>query len=240
MESSGIVIDGLSVAYGEHHIFDHFNATFEPNEIVSILGPSGCGKTTLLNSIIGIKSYSNGVISGLSRHRFGYVFQEPRLIPWLTVEKNLAYALSHRLSKETYIEKRNAILDVVELSDKLHRYPSQLSGGEQQRIALARAFLIPSDGLLMDEAFKGLDLVTKQAIQKAFLKLWLLTPKTVIAVSHDVEEAVAISDRILLFSRSPVQIIKDIRFKPHQIRSTDETTRRELVAMVSAAIQKES
>jgi NitT/TauT family transport system ATP-binding protein len=238
MEKTGIVIEDLSLHYGEHTIYEDFNLSFEPNQIVSILGPSGCGKTTLLNAIVGLTAYTKGTIGGVLSQGFGYVFQEPRLIPWLTVEKNLDYALSHTMAHDLYMEKRKASLEVLDLKNKLSRYPHQLSGGEQQRVALARAFLKPSEGLLMDEAFKGLDLVTKQAILTAFLKLWKLSPKTVIAVSHDVSEAVMISDRILLFSKSPVTILQDLKLKPHQVRSQDEQERLALIADIRAEIQK--
>ncbi len=236
MENKGIIIDSLCLGYGENRIYDDFNVTFKPREIVSILGPSGCGKTTLLNSIVGIKPIETGAITGPANHRFGYVFQEPRLIPWLTVECNLEFAVGHTMSAKTYIEKRDVLLDTLELRGKLNRYPHQLSGGEQQRIALARAFLIPSEGLLMDEAFKGLDMLTKQAVIHAFIKLWSLSPKTVIAVSHDVTEAAMISDRILFFSKSPVRIVKDIQLSSAQIRTSDEATKLQVVNWIESVI----
>lgn len=238
MENPSIVIKDLSISYSGHVIYDGFNLSLAHNQIVSILGPSGCGKTTLLNAIVGLVPPSKGSIQGLEGRGFGYVFQEPRLIPWLTVERNLLYAIGHALPHELYIEKRNAILEILDLRNKLPRYPHQLSGGEQQRVALARAFLMPSEGLLMDEAFKGLDLITKQSILTAFIKLWELTPKTVIAVSHDIAEAVMISDRILLFSKDPVRITKDMALKPHQIRCGDEAVKQELIADIRAEIQK--
>lgn len=238
MEKDGILITNLSAGYGENSLYNAFDLHFLPRQIVTILGPSGCGKTTLLNIISGITPFQKGVIAGGEHHQFGYVFQEPRLVPWLTVDQNLTFALS-RIPETTHSAvRKHLILETLGLEDKRQRYPHQLSGGEQQRVALARAFLMPSDGLLMDEAFKGLDLLTKTATIDAFIALWQLEPKTVIAVSHDIHEAVVISDRVLIFSNSPVTVTTDMTLSPAEARSKDVAIHNRLIEKLKQKMGK--
>lgn len=238
MEGAGIRLKGLTKRYGDHILYEGFDLYLPKHEIISILGPSGCGKTTLLNFIAGLTEAEGGSIEGIHAEKLGYMFQEPRLIPWLTVEQNLSFALSHVLDQQTYVEKRDRILTRLDMQSKLKRYPHQLSGGEQQRIALARAFLMPSDVLLMDEAFKGLDLVTKNALLKAFIDLWTKDPKTVVAVSHDISEAVMLSDCILLFSKSPVKVLTKICLTEERRRSTDPDMHQRLSEELKAEMLK--
>jgi NitT/TauT family transport system ATP-binding protein len=167
---------------------------------VTMVGPSGCGKSTFLNIVSGVETPTSGTVSvkadNGSAARLGYVFQDPRLLPWRTVEDNLVYV--HRDKSE---EKRRDIaryLDMVGLQGFEQMYPAHLSGGMQQRVGIARAFSVEPDLLLMDEPFSHLDAITARALREELQAIWQKTQKTVLFVTHDVLEAVQLSDRIII------------------------------------------
>jgi len=167
---------------------------------VTMVGPSGCGKSTFLNIVSGVETPTSGSISVRaddgSPARLGYVFQDPRLLPWRTVVDNLMYV--HRDKTE---EKRDQIaryLDMVGLQGFDQMYPAHLSGGMQQRVGIARAFSVEPDLLLMDEPFSHLDAITARALREELQSIWQQTKKTVLFVTHDVLEAVQLSDRIII------------------------------------------
>ncbi|MDM8534531.1 ABC transporter ATP-binding protein [Clostridiaceae bacterium HSG29] len=198
-----IEISNLSKKYNENIIFKSFNLTIENNQITTILGPSGCGKTTLLNLISEIDTDYSGDITGLNHNKISYIFQEPRLLNWLTVYENIELV-------ENNEELIKNILEIVDLENDINLYPPDLSGGMKQRVSIARAFCYPSDLLLMDEGFIGLDLKMKLELIKYFIKIWQNNKKTVIYITHDIDEALLISDRIIQFSNKPITIINDI------------------------------
>lgn len=198
-------ICGLNFAYGDKSIFDNFNLDIPIGQVVCIMGASGCGKTTLLNCISGqLKfegqiSYGQNGNSDLLSKSISYVFQQPRLIPSMTVAKNIEYVLPNTLSKEQKALKVNQVIEKMQLADCVNSCPRYISGGQASRVALARALAVDSDIMLMDEPFKGLDIKLKKQI------LDILTPlikdKTVVFVTHDVEEALAMADRVIVLNR---------------------------------------
>ena len=200
-------IKNLSKSFGDKRIFKNFNVEFEKGKITAIMGKSGIGKTTLLKAIANLTDYqgeieSDGAIS--------YVFGEASLIPSLTVKQNLSYAVSHVIKDKKVRE--NAIYDIleqVELGDEANSLPWNLSTGMAQRVSLARGFLYPSNVLIMDEPFRGLDTALKSRLQKYFLKLLSKDNKTVVLITHDVNEALLLADRILVFDNRPVNIVFD-------------------------------
>lgn len=200
-------IKNLSKSFGDKRIFKNFNVEFEKGKITAIMGKSGIGKTTLLKAIANLTDYqgeieSDGAIS--------YVFGEASLIPSLTVKQNLSYAVSHVIKDKKVRE--NAIYDIleqVELGDEANSFPWNLSTGMAQRVSLARGFLYPSNVLIMDEPFRGLDTALKSRLQKYFLKLLSKDNKTVVLITHDVNEALLLADRILVFDNRPVNIVFD-------------------------------
>ena len=200
-------IKNLSKSFGDKHIFKNFNVEFEKGKITAIMGKSGIGKTTLLKAIANLTDYqgeieSDGAIS--------YVFGEASLIPSLTVKQNLSYAVSHVIKDKKVRE--NAIYDIleqVELGDEANSFPWNLSTGMAQRVSLARGFLYPSNVLIMDEPFRGLNTALKSRLQKYFLKLLSKDNKTVVLITHDVNEALLLADRILVFDNRPVNIVFD-------------------------------
>lgn len=169
---------------------------------VSIVGPSGCGKSTLLNILSGIETPTSGTVSISSNGepaRIGYVFQSPRLLPWRTVIDNLMFVQGERT--EGARDRCRRFLDMVHLAGTEQKYPGELSGGMQQRVGIARAFSIEPDVLFMDEPFSHLDAITARSLRKELHELWKKTGKTVLFVTHDVGEAVELSNRILVFAK---------------------------------------
>lgn len=185
---------------------------FEVNdgEIMAILGPSGCGKTTLLRIIAGLEQSSNGdvLLDGEKVERpssqFGMVFQEHALLPWLSVRRNVSIGLEMRgIRQEETRGKAMQYLSMVGLQDSAERYPHELSGGMRQRVAVARALTLEPKLLLMDEPFSALDFQTRRQIQQDILQVHERTGKAIIMVTHSIEEAVYLADRLVLLSSRP-------------------------------------
>jgi NitT/TauT family transport system ATP-binding protein len=175
------------------------------HEFVSIVGPSGCGKSTLLNILARIEQPTSGsaeIVENSTPARIGYVFQSPRLLPCRSVIDNLLFVQKENSSQIR--ERCKKYLDMVGLGDTLDKYPGQLSGGMQQRVGIARAFSIEPDVLLMDEPFSHLDAITGRELRAELYKIWQATQKLVLFVTHDVGEAVELSNRILILSRGGV------------------------------------
>lgn len=165
---------------------------------VSLVGPSGCGKSTLLNIVSGVESPSRGTVEVTQDGkpaRLGYVFQDPRLLPWRTVIQNMVYVSD--LEEAAAQENARRYLEMVGLADAKDMFPGQLSGGMQQRVGIARAFSVDPDLLLMDEPFSHLDAITARSLREQLQELWSETRKTVLFVTHDVLEAVQLSNRII-------------------------------------------
>ncbi|MCV7229226.1 ABC transporter ATP-binding protein [Mycolicibacterium komossense] len=205
---ASIVIDGLVKTYhdargNQTRVLDGIDLTIEGEQFVSIVGPSGSGKSTLLNIVAGIEPHSGGSVAlrgddpaGPKAH-VGYVFQDPRLLPWRTVMQNLGFVQRERSGWEA---RARHYLDLVGLAHVGDRYPSQLSGGQQQRIGIARAFAVEPDVLLMDEPFSHLDAMTSRNLREHLERIWLESRRTVMFVTHDVTEAVQLSDRIVVLA----------------------------------------
>ncbi|HLF61830.1 MAG TPA: ABC transporter ATP-binding protein, partial [Acidimicrobiia bacterium] len=189
------------------------------NVFVSIVGPSGCGKSTLLNILSGVENPTGGTVSvteGARPAHLGYVFQDARLLPWRTVMQNMLY-----VRDDDGDEKAARYLEMVGLSHTHDMFPGQLSGGMQQRVGIARAFSVEPDLLLMDEPFSHLDAITARSLRDHLQELWTATRKTVLFVTHDVVEAVQLSDRIIVLAPGG-RIFDDIAIDlPHPRRAAD-------------------
>lgn len=182
-----IAIRNLTKRYGGLTVYDDFNLTLERNKIVCLLGDSGSGKTTLLNCIANLTPFEGSI----PKLKCSYVFQFPRLVPNLTVTENLKLVCKDENAIKNMLSK-------LRLENKAKNYPAQLSGGQAQRVALARAFLFGGDVMLMDEPFSSLDLKLKKEITELFLSLWENDKRTVVCVTHDVDEAISLAHRILI------------------------------------------
>lgn len=201
-----LVIKNLYKSFQDINLFQDFNIEIKENTISCILGPSGCGKTTLLNMISNSTETDSGQFIGFNNKVISYIFQEPRLLPWKTVKENISFVVQNELDTNKVDEITNKYLRLVELNDFSNYYPSKLSGGMKQRVAIARAFSYPSDIILMDEPLKALDLKLKLNLMKSFRRLWQTDKRTVIFVTHDIDEALLLGSDIYVFSKSPVVI----------------------------------
>lgn len=202
---SGIKIDNLKVAYGENVIFDGFSAEFPEHGISVILGGSGVGKSTLLNAIAGLLPYRGSIDT--DGGAVSYIFQNDRLIPTISVYKNLDLIL--RAVCKDKAERRRRIeemLGLLEIADLAHKLPTELSGGQAQRVAMARAYLYPSKALLLDEPFKALDTALKTRLIKQLLALHEKENRTMVLVTHAIDECLLVADKYFVLSGSPVGV----------------------------------
>lgn len=184
-------------------------ARIRPSEFCVVTGPSGCGKTTLLNIIAGLDRDFTGTLSFEPANkppRIGYVFQSPRLLPWRTVRDNIALACDRDCDQAAVDD----LLEEIGLANAAHVYPLRLSGGMARRAALARAFAITPDLLLMDEPFLSLDAAAAQRLRSLLLRLVSTRPATVLFVTHDLDEAVELADRILVLSPAPGRVVAEM------------------------------
>jgi NitT/TauT family transport system ATP-binding protein len=209
-------IKHINKNFGELEIFRDFSISFHTNSINCILGPSGCGKTTLLNIINGTVHANSGIQNDFLDLRLSYVFQEPRLLPWKNVEENIAFVLKERMQGVELKQRLDQYISMMQLEKFCNYYPSKLSGGMKQRVALARAFSYQSDVILMDEPFKALDYKLKINLIEQFIKLWESDKRTVIFVTHDVDEALMIGQHLFLLSNPPVQITNEYKISEGQ------------------------
>ena len=235
LHNGSISFDNVSVTFGEgdnqYHAVDNTTLTIECGEFVCILGPSGCGKSTLLNAVAGYIKPSTGQVlvdnvkvekPGPDR---GMVFQQYSLLPWKTVYENVAFGpLMAGASRRNASEITNTALSMVGLLKFAKRYPAELSGGMQQRVGIARALANYPSVLLMDEPFGALDAQTRLTMQENLLDIWKDYGTTVMFVTHDVDEAVFLADRVLIMSAAPGRIVKDLTIDLPRPRHIDMAT----------------
>lgn len=201
-----ISVKNLNKAYGNEEIFKNFNLDLYDDKVNCIIGKSGCGKSTFLNIIAGLMEIESGEIQGVSIKDISYIFQEDRLIEWLTVKENLELALKKYYESSIIEEKIDQLLNLVGIDDIKDKYPNSLSGGMKQRVNIARAFGKPSKVILMDEPFKSLDYKLKYTIIDEFKNLLSKEKRMVILVTHDLDEAIYFRGNIIVFSNKPVEI----------------------------------
>jgi NitT/TauT family transport system ATP-binding protein len=207
-------------------IFENFNLIIEENKITCILGPSGIGKTTLLNVISGIINADSGDLSDFNNRNFSYIFQEPRLLRWKTVYDNINFVLKDLYPKKEADQITNKYIDMVGLTKFRDYYPNNISGGMIQRVSIARAFAYPSEILIMDEPFKSLDMKLKKNLISSFINLWEIDHRTIIFVTHDMEEAAYIGNNIFILKDStPTNIKKEVNIDLPQRERLDDYQR---------------
>lgn len=195
------------------------------NEFVCIVGPSGCGKTSLLHALAGLIPISGGSIAIDGRPVTGtgsdrsVIFQQPHLLPWLTVWKNVLFSIeAHRKATEQDKERAGRLLELMELTDFRNAYPGELSGGMQQRVNIARALLTDPEVLLLDEPFSALDAQTREVHQVELQRILSVTPTTAVFITHDVDEAVLLADRVLVLTPRPARLRGEVRVPPPRPR----------------------
>ncbi len=191
----------------EKTVIKNLNISLKSGEFVCLVGPSGCGKTTLLNILSGLdKKFQGSINLGRSQTHtdIGYVFQNPRLLPWRTVKENL------KLATNATDDVLEPLLELMKLTDVQHSYPEQLSLGMSRRVAIIRAFAIDPELLLMDEPFVSLDPPTARQVRQLLIKLWTNRPHTILFVTHNLREAIALADRLIFLSASPMSVVAEI------------------------------
>jgi ABC-type nitrate/sulfonate/bicarbonate transport system ATPase subunit len=209
--SSALVLEKVSHRYGAVPVLNDLNLVVNPGEVVVLVGPSGCGKTTILNLLSGHLEPDSGSI-----HREGIirtVYQHDGLFPWLTVSENIAIGLrsiEDGMRREAELAE---LLALIHLEGFENHYPHQLSGGMRQRVELARVLAGDSDILLMDEPFSALDYQARLRMRKELVRLLEKRPRTVVFVTHDIEEAAQLADRVLVLSKRPATICRELPIK---------------------------
>lgn len=222
---TSIEVNNVSVSFktpaGIYTAVKDINLTVQKGEIISLIGHSGCGKSTLMGTISGMVKPTQGEVIANGKKvnspgpDRGIVFQNYSLLPWLTVYKNIFVAVDSALKDKSLAEKKELVetnLKMVNLWEHKDKLPGQLSGGMKQRVAIARAFSINPKILLLDEPFGALDALTKSTMHVELLKLWVMDnrQKTIIMVTHDIEEAIFLSDRVVVMNNGPAATIKEI------------------------------
>lgn len=203
-----LVLENISHKYGELEVLKDLFIAVNPGEFVVIVGPSGCGKTTLLNLLSGHLIPTSGTVQrdGIIRT----VFQQDGLFPWLTVEENISMGLRSIKDAALRETELNKLFDLIHLKGFRNHYPHELSGGMKQRVELARVLAGDSDILLMDEPFSALDYQTRLRMRHELNRLLVKRPRTVVFVTHDIEEAAQLADRVLVLSNRPARICKEL------------------------------
>ncbi|HEY8099428.1 MAG TPA: ABC transporter ATP-binding protein [Burkholderiaceae bacterium] len=253
MTTSQITVTGVNKVFktSEREVvaLKEINLEIPKGQFVCLLGPSGCGKSTLLNAIAGFSLPSTGTIvadgkcvTGPGPER-GMVFQEYALFPWMTVEENISFGLEVKGMDKTAIHKRvSDLLEMLHLTDFRTRFPKDLSGGMRQRVAIARVLALDSPIMLMDEPFGALDALTRRNLQDELLRIWAELKKTIIFVTHSIEEAIYMADRIVVMTYRPGTVKRDLIVTLPRLRDPSapefNTLKRELGQLVMEEQQR--
>ena len=232
-EAPRILLDNVSVSYetprGRLQVVDHVSLAVDKAEFVVLVGPSGCGKSTILRAIAGLNAAESGTISvdgksvnGPPEH-IGFMFQKDTLLPWQTVRQNIEVGLALAGVPPALWKQRMAdLLALLRLSEFRDAYPAQLSGGMRHRVSLGRMLAYQPAVMLMDEPFGALDFQTKAVMGRELLRIWEAERRSILFVTHDIEEAVALADRVLVFSPRPARIVAEHRIdlaRPRNLRA---------------------
>jgi ABC-type nitrate/sulfonate/bicarbonate transport system ATPase subunit len=241
-----IAVEKVSIGYSGRVAVEQIDLTVGPNEFVSIIGPSGCGKSTLLHVLSGINQPISGSITirGVdatgtvgSKLRVGYVFQDHRLLPWRSVAENLNIAMKNAdVPRSEWASTRQRYLSLLHVADYESAMPMNLSGGQRQRVSIARAMCVRPDAVLMDEPFSGLDEVTARTIRRQLDATRTAEHPATVFVTHSIREALYLSDRVVMLSRGPARVIKEISVDFPRPRSYDDPRIVELEQRIVAEV----
>lgn len=217
--NQAIVFDRVGLSFSGEAIYDQMSFCVDRGEFVCLLGPSGCGKSTSLRLVGDLLAAQSGRVSvdGLAPsqawQQVAFVFQSPRLAPWRNAIENVLLGVELRLGAAEARRREllaKELLAMVGLADAAHKYPSMLSGGERQRVAIARALAVDPEIILMDEPFSALDPNTRRRLRSEIESIWQRTGRTILFVTHDIEEAIVLADRIVLLSNKPTRVLESI------------------------------
>ena len=211
-------VENLTKYFGDLHVLDNISFNIKKGEFLCVVGPTGCGETTFLNLLTRIYMptsgdlYIDGEPADPKKHNLAFVFQEPSAMPWLTVEKNLRFGLEiKKLPKEEIDRRMQDILKMLGLEEFRKFYPHQLSVSTAQRIIIGRAFIMHPDLLLMDEPYGQMDIKLRFYLEDEVIRLWKTLGSTVVFITHNIEEAVYLADRVLILTNKPATIKEEIQ-----------------------------
>jgi NitT/TauT family transport system ATP-binding protein len=238
-------IDNLNVAFGDVVAIENLSLAVGRGEFVSLLGPSGCGKSTLLKTLARLVQPTGGRITTPDPDlRTGVMFQKPLLLPWRTTLDNVLLPVEIQRGGDVVdsADRKNALrmLDLVRLSEFCLAYPHQLSGGMQQRAALARALMCDPDVLLLDEPFGALDELTRDALNDELIRIWQSKETrltTVVMVTHSIPEAVTMSDRVIVLSNRPARLVEEVTVPPARPRAAEDVDVAVIVRRIRAMVR---
>jgi NitT/TauT family transport system ATP-binding protein len=203
---------------GRRVVLEGFSLEVAPGELVALVGPSGCGKTTILNAVAGLERVEGGEVA-VGDARLGIVFQQPRLLDWATARENVALAARAAGQGDDAVD---ALLEAVGLADHADAFPPALSGGQRQRVAVARAFVVRPDVVLLDEPFSALDELTARRLRLLLQELWLDGARTGLLVTHNPAEAALLADRVVVLEPAPARIVAEHRVDAARPRSPED------------------
>lgn len=228
-----VEVKNLTKYFGDLHVIDDISFTIKEGEFVCVVGPTGCGKTTFLNLLTRIYSptkgdlYIDGEPADVVKHNLAFVFQEPSAMPWLTVEDNIKFGLEiKRYSKQEIDNRVEKVIDLLGLQPFRKQYPHQLSVSTAQRIIIGRAFAMNPDLLLMDEPYGQMDIKLRFFLEDEVIRLWEELGATVIFVTHNIEEAVYLAERIIILTNKPTTIREEFIIdlpRPRDVTSPEFT-----------------
>ena len=218
-----VEVKDLTKRFGDLLVLDHMNFDIKKNEFVCVVGPTGCGKTTFLNCLTRIHQPSEGDLfidgepADPRKHNISFIFQEPSALPWLTVEENIAYGLKIKKLPKDEINKRvEQIIKLMGLQDSRKKYPGDLSVSVAQRVVIGRSFAMQPDLLLMDEPYGQMDVKMRFYLEDEVIRLWKELGSTVVFITHNIEEAVYLAERVIILSNKPANIKEEIKIDlPH-------------------------
>lgn len=223
MQDIKVKVENLTKKFGDLLVLDDVSFEIERGDFVCIVGPTGCGKTTFLNLLVKLLEPTSGRIlidnepADPRKHNISFVFQEPSAYPWLTVEQNIRFGLEIKKLPEDVIRQRtNEVLDILGLEKDRSKYPGELSASTEQRIVIGRSFALHPDLLLMDEPYAPMDIKVRYYLEDQVIKLWQATGSTVLFITHNIEEAVYLSQKCMILTNKPAKVKETVQIDlPH-------------------------
>lgn len=218
-----VEVINLCKNFGSLEVLKNCNFNIKKGEFVCVVGPTGCGKTTFLNTLTCLTPPTSGQIlidgepANPQKHNLSFVFQEPSAMPWLTVEQNIRFGLKMKNKPKDYIENRvNQIISLMGLNNYRKHYPHELSTSAEQKVVIGRAFAMDPDLLLMDEPYGQMDIKTRFYLEDEVIRLWKELGSTIVFITHNVEEAVYLAERVLILSQKPASVKESVQIDlPH-------------------------
>lgn len=239
MSQDKIQVVNLTKKFGDLLVLDNVSFNIKQGEFVCVVGPTGCGKTTFLNLLVKLIEPTSGQIlidgepADPKKHNLSFVFQEPSAFPWLTVEQNIRFGLEVKNEPEALIRERtDEILNILGLEKSRKAFPHELSASTEQRIVIGRSFALHPDLLLMDEPYGQMDIKMRYYLEDEVIKLWKATGSTVIFITHNVEEAVYLANKVLILSQKPTTVKEELPIdlpRPREVSSPEFVKLREYI-----------